>query len=145
MFKTAKLGLDPAWSSVLARAERRVRYGLSRFARWASLRRIRPEAVDNCAIDRFVAELSISLGALPGRGMPSWRSKRTAVCAMSPCQRLGLHRPEFLGRSFRHLFEKTSNISSPGRRAQIRWTRELGQRPSPHRLYDCDESIFIPP
>ena len=57
MFKSAKLELDPAWSSVLASADRQVRYGLSRFARWASLRRIGPEAVDNSAIDRFVAEL----------------------------------------------------------------------------------------
>src|SRR5262249_50777465 len=57
MFKTADLDLDRAWSSVLASADRQVRHGLSRFARWASLRRIRPEAVDNGTIDRFVAEL----------------------------------------------------------------------------------------
>jgi integrase len=57
MFKTADLDLDRAWSSVLATTNRQVRHGLSRFARWASLRRIRPEAVDNGTIDRFAAEL----------------------------------------------------------------------------------------
>jgi hypothetical protein len=57
MLKTADLDLDPVWSSVLALADRRIRHGLSRFARWASQRRIAPEAVDNVTIDRFVAEL----------------------------------------------------------------------------------------
>ena len=37
--------------------DRRVRIGLSRFARWASLRRISPKAVDNTVIERFIAEL----------------------------------------------------------------------------------------
>jgi integrase len=57
MLKTADLDLDPAWTSVLASADRRIRHGLSRFARWASQRRIRPGAVDNGTIDHFVAEL----------------------------------------------------------------------------------------
>jgi integrase len=57
MLKTADLDLDPNWSRILAPADRRVRHGLSRFARWASQHRVRPEAVDNSTIDRFVAEL----------------------------------------------------------------------------------------
>lgn len=57
MLNTARLKLDPDWSAVLARADRGIRYGLSRFGRWASHRRIRPQEVDNAAIDRFVAEL----------------------------------------------------------------------------------------
>jgi len=154
MFKTADLDLDQAWSSVLASANRQVRHDLSRFARWASLRRIQPEAVDNSTFYRFVAEVGDTTlvrnlhhppGTIARTGMPSWRSRRRLVCAVLPCQPLGLRRPEFLGRSFRHRSEKTSTISSPGRRAPIRCRRELGQRSSPHSPCDCDESIFIPP
>jgi integrase len=57
MLNTRDLKLDPDWSRLLAPADRAVRYGLSRFARWASQRRIRPEDVDHSTIDRFVAEL----------------------------------------------------------------------------------------
>ena len=38
-------------------ADQRIRHGLSRFARWASLRGIDPEAVDDSTIARFVTEL----------------------------------------------------------------------------------------
>ena len=57
MLKTADLALDPIWSRVLATAGRRIRHGLSRFCRWASQHRIRPEEVDNGTIERFVADL----------------------------------------------------------------------------------------
>ena len=57
MLKTHDLDLDEIWTSLLAPTDRRVRHGLSRFARWASLRRIRPEAVDVSTIDAFIAEL----------------------------------------------------------------------------------------
>ena len=57
MLKTAGLKLDEVWSELLAPADQRVRHGLSRFARWASLHRIAPESVDESTIDRFVAEL----------------------------------------------------------------------------------------
>jgi hypothetical protein len=57
MLKTGDLDLDAAWSRLLAPAERRIRHGLSRLARWASQHQIKPEAVDNGTIDRFVAEL----------------------------------------------------------------------------------------
>lgn len=57
MLGTADVDLDEAWARVLAPADRRVRTGLSRFARWASLRRIRPEAVSDSTIERFIDEL----------------------------------------------------------------------------------------
>jgi integrase len=57
MLKTAGLDLDEVWSRLLAPADQRVRHALSRYGRWASLRRIGPEAVDDSTIDRFVAEL----------------------------------------------------------------------------------------
>ena len=49
--------LDEAWKRLLARAEPRIARGLSRLARWASLRQIAPLAVDNSTIARFIAEL----------------------------------------------------------------------------------------
>ena len=57
MLKTADVELDEVWSRLLAPADQRIRHGLSRFARWASLRRIAPEAVDDGTIERFIAEL----------------------------------------------------------------------------------------
>jgi len=57
MLKTRDLDLDEAWSRLLASADRRLRHGLSRFARWVSFYGIRPEAVDESAIKRFLAEL----------------------------------------------------------------------------------------
>jgi hypothetical protein len=58
MLKTAYVGLDEVWSTLLQSVpDRRVRNGLSRLARWASLRGISPEAVDDTVTERFVAEL----------------------------------------------------------------------------------------
>jgi hypothetical protein len=58
MLRTAGLELDGDWTRLLqAVTDLRVRNGLSRFARWASLRRITPEAVDGAVIARFIAEL----------------------------------------------------------------------------------------
>jgi integrase len=57
MLKTAEIELDEAWNSLLAPADRRARIGLSKFAKWATLRGIPPEAVDESTIGRFVAEL----------------------------------------------------------------------------------------
>src|SRR6266851_8100263 len=79
MLKTGDVGLDAAWSGLLAPADRRIRHGLSRFARWASLHRIRPEAVDNSTIDRFVAELGEAtlvrnLHHLPGAIARTWNA-----------------------------------------------------------------------
>jgi integrase len=57
MLKTSDVELDEVWTRLLATAERRVRLGLGRFAAWASLRGITPEAVDASTIARFGAEL----------------------------------------------------------------------------------------
>ena len=58
MLKTAGVALDEPWSKLLQRVtDQRVRNGLSRFARWASLRQVEPRAVDTGAIARFIAEL----------------------------------------------------------------------------------------
>jgi integrase len=58
ILKTAQLELTGSWKQVLDGVQdRRIRNGLSRFARWASLRRITPAQVDDSAIERFVAEL----------------------------------------------------------------------------------------
>lgn len=57
MLRTAGLPVDAAWEALLGGAAPRVRAGLSRFARWASLRQIAPEAVDDAIMTRFVTEL----------------------------------------------------------------------------------------
>jgi integrase len=57
MLKTADLALDEAWSTLLGAADQRIRHGLSRFARWASSRRIAPECVNDSTIRRFIAEV----------------------------------------------------------------------------------------
>lgn len=58
MLKTADVALDEAWSRLIRPVtDQRVRKGLSRFARWASLRRVDAQAVDTATIERFIAEL----------------------------------------------------------------------------------------
>jgi integrase len=60
VLKTSNLPLDPAWKEFYRHIEidnHRVRNGLSRFSRWASLRRILPEAVDGHAIEQHIADL----------------------------------------------------------------------------------------
>jgi integrase len=58
MLKTSDLELDEVWKQLLDPVnDQRVRHGLSRFARWASLRRVAPVAVDGSIVERFVAEL----------------------------------------------------------------------------------------
>jgi site-specific recombinase XerC len=61
MLRTADVELDGEWSGLFqAVTHPRLRNGLSRFARWASLRRITPAAVNDAAVARFVAELEAS-------------------------------------------------------------------------------------
>lgn len=57
MLKTSLIEIDDGWRRLLTDAEPRIAHGLSRFARWASLRQIAPQAVDIKIIERFVAEL----------------------------------------------------------------------------------------
>jgi integrase len=57
MLKTADVPLDDAWTPLLASADRRVRLALLRFARWASLRGIAPQAVDERTIEQFIGDL----------------------------------------------------------------------------------------
>jgi integrase len=79
MLKTAGLDLDKSWARLLATANQRVRNGLSRFGRWASLRRIAPEAVNDGTIERFIAELDgaslvRNLPKLPGTVARTWNA-----------------------------------------------------------------------
>jgi integrase len=60
MLSTGQLERDNAWERLMAGTERHPAIGLSRFTRWASLRRIAPEAVDDKAIEDFVAEMGAS-------------------------------------------------------------------------------------
>jgi integrase len=79
MLKTRGLRPNQAWTRILTPADKRIRHGLSRFARWASLRRIAPEAVDDSTIARFVAELDSrtlirNLRDLPVRVAKAWNA-----------------------------------------------------------------------
>jgi hypothetical protein len=58
MLKTATVELSESWAALLGKAQdRRLRDGLSRFARWASERQIAPQDVQRDVVDRFVADL----------------------------------------------------------------------------------------
>jgi integrase len=79
MLKTRDLQLDEVWTTLLAPANPRVLRGISRFARWASLHRIPPEAVDASTIERFIAELDgatlvRNLGDLPRTVARAWNA-----------------------------------------------------------------------
>src|SRR5262245_16434085 len=58
ILKTATVALSDRWASLLNKAkDRRLRDGLSRFARWASERQIAPQDVDRAVVDRFITDL----------------------------------------------------------------------------------------
>lgn len=86
MLRTADVELDDAWAKLLqAVTDRRVHHGLSRFARWASLRRISQAAVDDAVIERFIAELEAAslirnIGAQHRSVALTWN----ILCALQP-------------------------------------------------------------
>jgi integrase len=58
MLRTADVEPSAAWRELLEPIkDQRIRNGLSRFARWATLREVDPAEVDDCMIQRFVDEL----------------------------------------------------------------------------------------
>jgi hypothetical protein len=58
MIKTAGVELSESWTRLFeGNTKEWIRWGLSRFARWASLRQIVPLAVDAAVIGRFIADL----------------------------------------------------------------------------------------
>jgi integrase len=75
MLKTADCRLDSAWTRLLARAPRRIRIRLMRLGRWASLRGIRPQAVDDRTIARFIAEVEAATLVRDLRYMPRMVAK----------------------------------------------------------------------
>jgi integrase len=89
MLKTAQIELGDSWKRLLAECEPRIARGLSRFARWASLRRIAPQAVDTKTIQRFVAELGDATLVRKLRYVRSFVSKRwNELVASKQCRGL---------------------------------------------------------
>jgi integrase len=90
MLKTAGVELDDDWSRLLQPVTNpRIRNGLSRFARWASLRRITPAAVEDAVIERFIAELQAAslirnIGAQHRSVALTWN----ILCALQPARSL---------------------------------------------------------
>jgi integrase len=90
MLRTADVELDGEWMRLFeAVTDPRFRNGLSRFSRWASLRRISPAAVNDDAIMRFVAELEASslirnVGAQHRSAALLWNR----LCALPPARGL---------------------------------------------------------
>src|SRR5262249_28253821 len=56
MLQTASLDLNAGWQDLLGAAKDNS-LGLSRLARWASARQIRPEQINNAVLERFFSEL----------------------------------------------------------------------------------------
>ena len=57
MLITAGIKLTEAWRQLLADAPQRVRIALSRLSRWATLRSIPPERINEAVLQQFSAEL----------------------------------------------------------------------------------------
>ncbi len=61
MLKTVGVAFAESWAQLFQGiADVRVLRGLMRFARWASLRQVRPQSVDDAVIERFIIELEAS-------------------------------------------------------------------------------------
>ncbi len=76
MLKTAEIALEETWRRLLADTEPRIARGISRFARWASLRQIAPQAVDKGTLERYVAELANATLVRNLRNLRSFAAKR---------------------------------------------------------------------
>jgi hypothetical protein len=91
MLRTADVELDAAWTRLFQTVtDPRARNGLSRFARWASLRRISPETVDDAVIERFIVEMDASslirnIGAQHRSVALTWNLLRTLQPGTSRC------------------------------------------------------------
>ena len=137
MLKTAGVELDERLEQAAQRVtDQRVRNGLSRFARWASLRRIGRQAVDDGAIERFIAELEAAtlirnLGSQHRSVALAWNTLVRLLpdaglqTVAVPASRLVPTRVPWqqLPASFRADVERTS----PGARCPIRSTNRRGQ------------------
>ncbi len=61
MLKTAGVEFDESWTQLFQGiSDERVLRGLTRFARWATLRQVTPQSVDDAVVDRFITELETS-------------------------------------------------------------------------------------
>jgi hypothetical protein len=100
MLKTAGLPVDSSWEELLEAAPQRVRTGLSRFSRWATLRQVSPERVNDDAIARFTRSATCStservglpdgsvtlrssqddLGQVPELSIPRSRAQTNSFC-----------------------------------------------------------------
>ena len=83
MLKTAEIELDGAWKHLLAEAPPRIGRQISRFARWASLRRIAPQAVHTGTVEQYVVELGDATLVRKLRYVRSFVSKRWNELAAS--------------------------------------------------------------
>ena len=126
--------------------------GLSRFARWATLHRIAPHAVDESTIERFVAELHASPGSeISATALALFESAGTSLStATEPfCRRSasqgGRTRPE--ANSLEQLpasLRQDVDALLVGRRCPTPLMKALGQGPSARALCGCSRSTSIP-
>jgi integrase len=90
MLKTADVELAEPWSTVLGAVKNKaVTNGLSRFARWATMRRISPAAVDDAVLERFFSELEATSLVRNLRGQRRSVAKAwNMLVTLSPAQAL---------------------------------------------------------
>src|ERR1700736_5643746 len=90
MLKTADVELDCTWAALLrAVKDKAVMYGLSRLARWATARQIRPAEADDDVLERFFSELeTTSLVRNPRGQRPSVAKSWNRLAALSAEQAL---------------------------------------------------------
>ena len=156
MLKTAGVALDEPWSKLLQRVtDQRVRNGLSRFARWASLRQVEPRAVDTAAIARFIAELEATtlirnLDSQRRSVAMVWNTSRSPAARCGPADRRGADQPigadaSRLGATAGARSEPTLSAILPGARCPILSINMRGQGRWHHGRCICGATTFIPP
>jgi integrase len=129
MLKTAAIPLDERWTRLLVDAPPRIARAISRFARWASLRRVAPEAVDDSVIERYVAELANTTLVRKLRYVRSFISKRwNELVAVNRGRRL---QPVSFERKVRVLRRIPWHSFPAAFRADVDHYLEWGLRPDP--------------
>ena len=90
MLKTADVKPDESWSELLTDADKWVRHALSKLSRWATLRGIAPENVDDgvssspSSTPAASSETSVTAPASFAEPGASWSHSMAVVCGWSP-------------------------------------------------------------
>ena len=154
MLKTSDIKLTVPWQELLnATKDKRITNGLSRFARWASAKSLRPTDVDSAVLERFITQLETqslerNLGFQRRCNVPRlWNKLVTTFPHQGlspveiPAKEVTWHRVPW--EELPSLSKGRLRNTSPGAPCPTRSTRMQGRERLPPKPYDYAAITFI--